>query len=63
MQHSKVIVDTYSVPSGGVVEVRGRYNHVSSTEVDIERTINVTFQREDPQDEKVADGFHLVSEH
>jgi len=62
IQHKRVIVDTYAVQSGGVIDVRGRFNHVSSTEVDIERQINVTFERNDTVDEKVSDGYHLVSE-
>jgi hypothetical protein len=62
MQHKKVIVDSYSVASGGIVDVRGRYNHVSSTEVDVERKIEITFQRDAPEEEKYADGFELASE-
>ena len=33
-QHTKVLVDSYSVANGGSIRVLGRYNHVSSTEID-----------------------------
>ena len=61
MQHTKVIVDTYPLTNGGVVNVQGRYNHVSSTEVDIERDIKITFQQAEVE-EKYADGFVLASQ-
>lgn len=62
MQFKKVVVDTYGVDNGGTVSVRGRYNHVSSTEVDIQREVNITFDRDFEEQQAYADGFELVSE-
>ena len=61
MNHSRVIVDSYAVSSGQTLPVRGRYNSVSSTETDIERSFRVTLERTTALD-VYRDGFELASE-
>ncbi len=62
--HKRILVDSYSVV-GNSLDVRGRYNSVSSTETDIERTLTMELEREEQkvayEDEKV-DGNQLASQ-
>ena len=62
MNHSRVIVDSYAVSNGQTLPVRGRYNSVSSTETDIERSFRVALERTTAVDDDYKDGFELVSQ-
>ena len=61
MKHTKVIVDSYAL-AGDSLTVEGRYNHASSTDVDIERSFDFELLRADYVDQPFRDGFELVSE-
>lgn len=60
--HTRVLVDTYSVENGNSLRVEGRYDHVSSTEIDIERTIEFQAKRSYVAADQFVTGFDLVSE-
>ena len=45
MKHKRVIVDSYVSLGNNKIEVEGRYNHASSTEVDVERKFSVRLAR------------------
>ena len=57
--HTRVIVDSYNVPNGGALNVLGRFNHVSSTEIDLERVLKIKLERTVDQIEPMSDGFCL----
>ena len=61
MKHSKVVVDTYAAVGNNRLFVEGRYNHASSTEVDIERSFQVKLERLLDVDQEIEDGFELLS--
>ena len=62
MVHTKVLVDTYSVGGDGNVRVLGRYNHVSSTDVDIARTVEFDISRAAVANVQYINGFDVASE-
>ena len=62
MNHSKVLVDSYSVGNSSKIRVLGRYNHQSSTEIDIERTVEFKAQSSAVNVAQYFAGFDLMSE-